>query len=125
MEELEDDLQTRYREIAAAALPDFDARHLEDMVRDMAARLRITRTQRRLHQVAREQAETVRSLRRGPAIADATLDGTETAPDPAEITEQFLETTSRQRELTYQYQQVAGRYPAAAEAEPDRVEEIR
>src|SRR5690606_17198123 len=63
VEELDDLLQERYRELRGASLPDYDPRHLGDMVRDMAQRLRLQRAQRRLSAVAREQAEALRSAR--------------------------------------------------------------
>jgi DNA primase len=125
VDELEDDLQARYRALAAAPLPDFEARHLDDMVRDMATRLRLTRTQRRLQATAIEQAEAVRALRRRAADAPAVDAPADTEVEPAEIAEQFLETTSRQRELTHQYRQTVGRYPASVEAGPDREEGTR
>ncbi len=123
VDELEDDLQARYRELAAVVLPEYEAKHLDEMVGDIAVQLRLRRKQQRLLETAREQAEALRALRRTPSGVreSAADDAADPVIDATEVAEQFVETTSRQRELTYQYQQVAGRYPAAAD--PDRVEE--
>ena len=113
LDELDDDLRGRYGELRAATLPDYDARYLDAMVEDMAARLRLLRTQRRLHAVAVEQAEAVRTLRRAPPAE----------PDVGELRDQFEATAGRQRQLTQQYQQIAGRHPMSANSGPDRIEE--
>lgn len=115
LDELDQDLHDRYDELAAATLPPFDPRHVDDMVRDIAGRVRLMRTQKRLLAVAVEQAEAVRSLRRGPAQSS----------EDEDVREQFEETTVRQRELTREYQRIAGRHPASVDAGPDLVEEAR
>ncbi|MDA0364782.1 MAG: DNA primase [Chloroflexi bacterium] len=115
LEELDQDLHDRYDELYAATLPPFDPRHVDDMVRDIAGRVRLMRTQKRLLSVAVEQAEAVRALRRGPAQSS----------EDDDMREQFEETTVRQRELTREYQRIAGRHPTSADAAPDLVEEAR
>ena len=119
LDELDSDLRARYDELVVAALPEFDPRHIDQMVGDIAGRVRLLRTQRRLLVVAVEQAEAVRTLRR----AEPPL------PDEDELREQFEQTTVRQRELTREYQRIAGPSGkpgrASAEAGPDLMEEAR
>ncbi|MPZ99299.1 MAG: DNA primase [Dehalococcoidia bacterium] len=128
VEELDDLLQERYRELRTATIPDYDPRHLGDMVRDMAQRLRLQRAQRRLSAVAREQAEALRSARLGAGRAEAGVEAdgavaTEVAePEGDELPGEFGETIRRQRELTLQYQVAIGRRPASAGGDDVREE---
>jgi hypothetical protein len=100
--------------LQSAALPDYEARHVPDMVAAMARELRTRRQQVRLLAVAREQADALRNARRSSAsVPSAGEPAEEDAPDVpvsvvGEMADEFVETTRRQRELTRRYQVAAG-----------------
>ncbi|MCA9849272.1 MAG: DNA primase [Dehalococcoidia bacterium] len=108
---LEPDIRERYDALCAAPLPEYEARHVPEMVTAMARELRTRRQQQRLQAVLREQAEALKSARRG-STSDAPTDANGAADEPVtvvgEVADEFIETTRRQRALTRSYQVAAG-----------------
>ena len=109
MDSLDDEIRERYEALCAASLPEYEARHVPDMVTVMALELRTRRQQARLLAVAREQAEAVRDARRTPDVSspEEAFAG-EAVTVVGDMADEFVETTRRQRELTRTYQVAAG-----------------
>ena len=102
-EALEPDIRERYEALRASPLPEYEARHVPEMVTAMARELRTRRQKERILAVAREQAAALKGARQ-PSL-DATE---EPVTVVGEIAEEFAETTRRQRALTRAYQVATG-----------------
>jgi len=110
-DDMDEELRERYAALRAASLPEYEARHVPEMVTAMAREVRTRRQSQRLLAVAREQAQALREARQPdgeatPADAEAGV------PTPVtvvgEVAEEFIETTLRQRALTRAYQVATG-----------------
>ncbi len=120
---LEDDIRERYQALRGATLPEYEPRHVPEMVAAMAREVRARRQAQRLLAVAREQAEALKQARRSEGApppdgsrignGDASDGVSAEAPDAptvivGEIADEFAETTRRQRSLRRAYQVAAG-----------------
>ena len=115
LDDLDDELRARHAALAADVLPDFDEQHIDEMVGQIAWRLRLRRQQSRLAQEAVAVAEQVAAVRRDGAtalpppadtapdsIAPDSIAPDDTAPDdtapdeplPADMTNVTEETTA-------------------------------
>ena len=100
---LDDEVRERYEAVRATSLPDYEARHVPDMVTVMARELRTRRQQARLLAVAREQADALKNARRVPGVTPDEGDDASAVTAVGEVADEFVETTRRQRELTRRY----------------------
>jgi len=113
-DELDDVLRARHDELEAAPLPDFEPRHIEQMVATIATQLRLRRANVRLQAAALEQAEQLKATRTGIPIPGS--EDADVPPDLDDLNGQLHETTQRQRALNREYQIASGaRTPEAAE----------
>ncbi|MDA0353880.1 MAG: DNA primase [Chloroflexi bacterium] len=117
-DDLDEPLAERLELLREAKLAEFEARHVEGMVVDIATKLRLRRSSVRVQAAAVEQAEAVRATRNGRASQVAIsepdprdpVDAVDTVdPDEDELESTFLETVSRQRELRRQYRESTDR----------------
>jgi len=117
-DDLDEPLAERLELLREAKLAEFEARHVEGMVVDIATKLRLRRSSVRVQAAAVEQAEAVRATRNGRASQAATpapdprdpVDAVDVVdPDEDEVESTFLETVSRQRELRRQYRESTDR----------------
>jgi hypothetical protein len=119
-DELDDALRTLHDELEAAPLPDFEPRHLVEMVETISTQLRLRRANVRVQAAALEQAEHVKAARTGIPIPGS--EHADAAPDLDDLTGQLHETTQRQRALNREYQIARGTRPPDEPTAPDAAE---
>jgi hypothetical protein len=110
-DDLDEDVGERYARLRAAELPDFDARRVPEMVREIASRLRVRRLQAVVAQHASAVTQDVAAARKaGSAILDSaaraersedTLDAAD--DEQASLAADFVALHRRQRELATQW----------------------
>ena len=108
------------RSLSPPPLPDFEPRHLEEMVSTIATQLRLRRAHVRVQAAALEHAEHVKAARTGQPLPGS--EDTDVAPDLDDLNGRLHETTQRQRALNREYQIAKGSRPADSDevaAEPN------
>ena len=103
IDSLDDSVRERLAQLNAGDVPAFDLRHLEEMVRDVAHRLRMRRRIARLNEQTSSLAEQVSQARRGGAAtperaAGGAADGVD-ADEAPQLASDYVELLHRQREL--------------------------
>jgi len=106
-DDLDEEIRERYTALRSATLPEYEARHIAEMVTVMAREVRTRRQSQRLLAVAREQAQALREARQ-PDVETANADTDIPVSVVGEVAEEFVETTLRQRALTRAYQVATG-----------------
>ena len=115
-DELDDALRARHDELEAAPLPDFEPRHIEQMVSTIATQLRLRRANVRVQAAALEQAEHLKAARTGIPIPGS--EDADVPPDLDDLSGRLHETTQRQRALNREYQIASGARPPDATEQP-------